>query len=169
MKFYLETERLILRDLLPEDDPVVHKFLGNKPISTMQQAEIIISIVQKQYQKNGIGRWAVIEKSSGDFIGWSGLKLEQEVRNEHQYYFDVGYRLIPSYWGKGYATETCLAALQYGFEAMNLEEIIGTCHEKNLASRRVLEKCGLRFVEKFVYHDEIACDWLSIKQSDWAK
>lgn len=66
-----ETERLILRELVVMDatdifemdsDPEVHLYLGNNPITTLQQAEDGIQYINKQYTENGIGRWAVVEK-----------------------------------------------------------------------------------------------------------
>jgi [ribosomal protein S5]-alanine N-acetyltransferase len=177
-KFYIETERLILRDLLPSDaakmfkldsNPDVHKFLGNRPIQKIEQAEEVIKIVRQQYLDNGIGRWATIEKSSGDFIGWSGLKFVTITENHHTNFYDVGYRFMPKYWGKGYATESAKAALEYAFKIMKVNEVIGTCHEENIASRRALEKCGLKFVEKFLYNNELTCDWLEITKEDWGK
>ncbi len=175
MKFLIETERLILRDLQETDDkgmfeldsnPVVHRYLGNKPITSIEQARNVIAGIRNQYADNGIGRWAAIEKSSGNFIGWSGLKFITTIENNRTHFHDVGYRFIPKYWGKGYATESAKAALQYGFNTLKLEEIIGTCHEENKASRRALEKCGLQFVEKFM-HEDINCDWLRISKQEW--
>lgn len=175
MKFYIETGRLILRDLQPEDDkgmfeldsnPEVHRYLGNNPINSIEQAREAISNIRQQYLDHGIGRWATIEKSSGNFIGWSGLKFITSVENNRTRFYDVGYRLIPKYWGKGYATESAKAALQFGFETLKLQEIIGTCHEENKASRRALEKCGLKFKEKYMWHD-LRCDWLEITQREW--
>lgn len=175
MQFYIETERLILRELLPADDagmfeldanPEVHKYLGNNPIQNIEQARETIKMVRQQYADNGIGRWATIEKSSGEFIGWSGLKYIKEMENNHINFYDLGYRLIPRYWGKGYATESCKAALEFGFNTMNLTEIIGTVNQENKASRRALEKCGLKFVEQFMWKD-IQCDWLKITKEEW--
>ena len=90
-------------------------------------------------------------------------------KNNHINFYDVGYRLDKKYWGKGYATESCKVALEYGFKTMQLKEIIGTCHEENKASRRVLEKCGLKFVEQFIYKNELTCDWLKITKEEWEK
>jgi len=106
-----------------------------------------------------------IEKSSGNFIDWSGLKFITDVENNQSNFYDVGYRLNPSYWGRGYATETAKAALGYGFKTLRAKEIIGTCHEENKASRRILEKCGLKFVEKFKWND-LTCDWLKITREE---
>jgi ribosomal-protein-alanine N-acetyltransferase len=175
MNFYIETERLILREFRETDvdgffemdsNPAVHKYLGNNPISTIEQAKVGVANIMQQYLDNGIGRWATIEKSSGNFIGWSGLKFIREYENNRINFYDVGYRLIPKYWGKGYATESCKAALAYGFNTMQLNEIIGTANVENKASRRALEKCGLKFVEQFIWKN-IHCDWLSITKKDW--
>ncbi len=175
MKFNIETERLILRDILLTDKQAwfemdshadVHRYLGNNPIKSIAEVPAIIEMVQQQYLDNGIGRWATIEKSTGKFMGWSGLKLIKEYENGHINYYDVGYRLHPDFWGKGYATEACNAALEYGFTHLKLKEIIGTVNEKNEASKRVLSKCGLTFVEKFLWRD-IPCDWMKITSEEW--
>lgn len=171
----IETKRLILREFLPSDEvgmfeldsnPAVHKYLGNNPIATIEQAREIIEKIRVQYIKNGIGRWATIETTSGQFIGWSGLKFISDVENNQTNFHDVGYRFMPQYWGKGYATESAKAALEYAFNTMKLKEVIGTCHEENKASRKVLEKCGLKFVEKFLWKN-ITCDWLKITKEEW--
>jgi RimJ/RimL family protein N-acetyltransferase len=170
MQFLIETERLILREFRTSDytamfeldsNPEVHKYLGNNPVTDIQQVQKYITSIQQQYLDNGIGRWITIEKSSNEIIGWSGLKFITEYENNHINFHDVGYRFMPQYWGKGYATEATLTALHYGFEHLNVKKIIGTVHTENKASRRVLEKCGLQFVEKFMWNN-IPCDWLEI-------
>lgn len=172
----LVTERLILRELRQSDvdslfeldsNPQVHRYLGNKPILKIEQVEEIITNIRKQYVDYGVVRWATIEKSSGKFIGWSGLKYITDSWNNKRNFHDVGYRFIPKYWGKGYATESTKAALEYAFNTLELNEVFGTCHEKNIASRRVLEKCGLKYIEKFIYINEITCDWLKISKEEW--
>lgn len=172
---HIETERLILRELLHSDDkdmfkldsnPAVHKYLGENPVKKIEQVQEVITMVRNQYQSNGIGRWATIEKKTGLFIGWSGLKFITENENNKVFYHDIGYRFMPQFWGKGYATEATKACLKYGFQEMNLNEIWGATHEENKASRRVLEKCGLTFVEQFMWHD-ITCDSLKINKTNW--
>jgi RimJ/RimL family protein N-acetyltransferase len=177
MKIVIETERLFLREFLPSDDndffemdsnPEVHKYLGNNPIQSIEQAHEVIANIRQQYIDNGIGRWAAIEKVTGNFIGWSGLKFIKEVENNHINFYDVGYRLNLKYWGKGYATESAKAAIHYGFNQLNLNEIIGTANVENIKSRRALEKCGLKYIEKFMWKD-IPCDWLKITKEEWQK
>jgi ribosomal-protein-alanine N-acetyltransferase len=175
MKVFAETNRLILREIIPEDaagffemdsDPAVHKYLGNKPVINMGQVRDLIRQIRQQYIDNDIGRWAVIEKSTGNFTGWAGLKLMKEQRNNQVNYFDVGYRLIKKYWGKGYATEAALASLAYGFDKLKLEKIIGMADVENRGSRNVLEKAGLKFIEIFDY-EGTAYSWYEINRQEW--
>ena len=164
MKFHLETERLTLRELRISDlegmfaldsDPEVHKYLGNKPVKTGDESREILKSVINQYEERGIGRWAAIEKQSGEFIGWSGLRLNTEYNmNGFKKYYDVGYRLLPKYWGKGYATESGKAAVNYAFNVLKLPELYGTTEMGNQASHNVLLKIGLTYVEDFYFEEE---------------
>ncbi|MEO8085420.1 MAG: GNAT family N-acetyltransferase [Bacteroidota bacterium] len=175
MKIFAETERLILREILPIDaepffemdsDPEVHKFLGTKPVSGIEEIINVIRFVQQQYIENGIGRWAIIEKSSGQFMGWTGLKLMKKYFNNQINFHDLGYRLLQKHWGKGYATESANASLQYAFEQMKLKEVIGMVNVTNTKSNRVLEKCGMKHVESFS-REGVPHHWLKITQDDW--
>src|SRR5689334_17602375 len=103
VQVFIETERLILRELLPSDEqgmfeldsnPEVHKYLGNNPVKKMEEVREAITNIRKQCIENGIGRWAAVEKGTGSFIGWSGLKLIEEYENNQINFHDVGYRLI---------------------------------------------------------------------------
>lgn len=176
--FQIETKHLILRHLKPSDvegmfeldsNPIVHKYLGNNPVTTIEQSKKDIEFNLKQHKERGIARWATIEKSSGDFIGWSGLRLNSDLTyNNKTNFYDVGYRFIPRYWGKGYATESSIAALDYGFNTMNLELINGISEIENIASSKVLQKIGLRFINKFKI-DAIEAYWYELKKEDYAK
>lgn len=157
MKTSIETERLVLRELLPTDDagmfeldsnPEVHIYLGNNPVKSIEESREMIATIRQQYLENGIGRWAVILKDTGEFIGWSGLKLEKNV-NGHETFYDLGYRLIQKHWGKGYAFETAKAFVDFGFNEMNLSVINAYADFDNLNSRKVLEKVGMQFVNSF--------------------
>ncbi|WP_316806958.1 GNAT family N-acetyltransferase [Pedobacter agri] len=160
MNAFIETERLILRELKITDakgmfemdsDPLVHRFLGNSPVLNINQSAADIAFIQVQYKENGIGRWAVIEKHSDQFIGWSGLKLIKDINNNHSNYYDIGYRLNRKFWGKGYATESAKAAIDYGFKELNLVQIIGIADVENKDSIHVLEKLGLQKINVFDY------------------
>lgn len=175
MEIFAETERLILREIVPSDkegmfeldaDPQVHLYLGNHPVTNLRQAEEIIKFIRQQYVDYGIGRWAVIEKETNNFIGWTGLKLNTEPANNHVNYYDIGYRLIKRYWGRGFATESAIPAIDYGFEKLRLPQIVGMADVRNTASRKVLEKVGLQYVEKFEL-DGDAHDWLELAHHQW--
>lgn len=164
MTFNIETERLVLRDMRLSDlegmfeldsDPEVHKYLGNEPVKTRAESKKIIEGVLEQYKERGIGRWVAIEKETGEFIGWSGLRLNTEYNmNGFTTYYDVGYRLIKRYWGKGYATESGKAAVDYAFNVLKLPEIYATTEMGNEASHNALLKIGLHYVEDFYFEQE---------------
>ncbi len=159
MKFCIETSRLILQDMLPEhanglfamdSDPLVHTYLGNNPVNDIQHVYDYIDNIQKQYQRNGIGRWTVIEKQSGDVIGWGGLKfIDDRTYNNRTHFYDIGYRLGSKFWGKGYATEIAAASRDHAFNTIKVKTLIGLANIDNLASRAVLLKTGLKFKEYF--------------------
>jgi ribosomal-protein-alanine N-acetyltransferase len=174
MKIHLETARFIIRNLELTDvngmfeldaDPEVHKYLGNKPISTLKEAKETINFVRQQYITNGIGRWAIVDKSTNEFIGWTGLKLEDKLRFNTKYY-DLGYRLIQKHWGKGIATETAIASLNYGFEKLDLKEICACADVNNLASNKILSKIGLNYIETFTFEDT-PVNWYKLTKEEW--
>jgi len=160
MNVQIETERLIIRPLSVSDlegmfamdnDPEVHTYLGNNPTKTMEDEARVIEIVTRQYTDLGIGRWAVEEKTTGDFVGWTGFKRITTPINGHINHLDFGYRFARKHWGKGYATESGLASLNYGIDVMGLNDIHAMTHVDNAASRNVLEKLGFSFVSIFPY------------------
>lgn len=171
MKTSLETPRLLLRPLQETDaagmfaldsNPEVHRFLGNRPVKTMDQSRKWIANIRQQYKDNGIGRWAVLERSTGEFVGWAGLKLERNV-NGRETFYDLGYRLRQEFWGKGYATEAAKAFVDFGFNEMKLPVINAFVSAAHTASRIVLEKCGLKHTEDFIYEGAQEC-WYEMRR-----
>lgn len=171
MSKYIETKRLLLRELFPSDDlkmfeldsnPEVHRYVGKKPVTDIEQVRAIINNIRQQYIDNGVGRWAVILKETNEFIGWAGLKLEKDV-NGHEKFYDLGYRFIQEHWGKGYATEAAEAFLHYGFNRLELETINAWADSGNQGSRNVLEKLGFQYVNTFE-HDGEEEVWYEIKK-----
>jgi RimJ/RimL family protein N-acetyltransferase len=162
MRFYIETKRLILRDILPTDDagileldsdPEVHRYLGGNPIKTIEEARNAIDYIRGQYERNGIGRWAIIEKATGNFTGWGGIKfVNDETINCLRDFYDIGYRFIKKYWGKGYATEVARASVAYAWNDLKLSKIYSWSDAGNKASHTVLRKAGFRMLEEFDYH-----------------
>jgi RimJ/RimL family protein N-acetyltransferase len=176
MTFHIETERLILRELRITDlegmfeldsDPEVHKYLGNRPVKNRAASEKILENVLNQYKERGIGRWAVINKSTNEFMGWSGLRLNTEYNmNGFTKYYDVGYRLIKRFWGHGYATESSKKAIDYAFNVLKLEVLYGITEIGNQASHNVLLKIGLKYIEDFYFEEEqLNLRWYKIKKT----
>lgn len=126
-----------------DSDPEVHKFLGNRPIKTITEAEQTIALIRKQYRDNGIGRWAKVDKTINDFVGWTGQKSEQQLRKGFNY-CDLGYRLRRKYWEKGITTETANKCLNYGFSRLGINQICAAAHIERHASNKILSKIDLK-------------------------
>lgn len=164
MTVFAETNRFILRSLEAQDlegmwaldsDPEVHLYLGNKPVTSKDKIKEVIDYVQMQYDTYGIGRWAVIHKPTGEFMGWSGLKMNFErTINAHHNFYDIGYRLRPKFWCQGFATETAKIALDYAFYTLQADTVYGIAMLDNKASRSVLSKIGLTYKGDFILEPE---------------
>ena len=174
MKKNVETERFYLREILPTDvdgffeldsDEEVHRYLGNNPVKNINQIVDVISFIRQQYIDNGIGRWAIIDKETYDFIGWAGLKLITETTNNHINFYDVGYRLIKKYWNKGIGTEVALATLKYAFNKLNLTELYAMADCDNVGSNKILKKIGFDFIETFNL-DGTPHNWYKIEREN---
>jgi ribosomal-protein-alanine N-acetyltransferase len=156
MKVILETDRLLVREYVEEDaeaffklntDPEVLRFVPDKALLNVEQArQILIDHPIADYRKYGFGRGACILKHSGEQIGFAGLKYLEELGE-----VDLAYRLLPTHWGQGLATEAALASVGYGFADLGLKQIIGLVMPENVASVRVLEKAGLRYTETVTF------------------
>ena len=157
MKIITTTERLIIREITLDDmqsifdlnaDSEVVRYTSDPAFKNMEEvADLIENNIRYQYRTYGMGRCAVIDKESGLFMGWCGLKF-REGQNET----DLGYRFMKKFWGKGYATEAAKAFLTYGFTIKNLERIIGCAIKENIASIEVLKKCGMTFCRQDFLH-----------------
>ncbi|WP_289662571.1 GNAT family N-acetyltransferase [Flavobacterium panacagri] len=171
MKNPIETERLILRELMLSDaggmfeldsNPNVHLFVGNNPVKNIQESIDMIENIQKQYADFGTGRWAVVLKENNEFIGWSGIKYITNEINNHKNFYELGYRFIEKHWGKGYASEAGKAFVAYAFNEMKVEKLYAYADAGNENSRKILEKLGFHFVNSFEYEGEIEV-WYELK------
>ena len=153
----LETERLVLREIVPEDfddlyrmnsDPLIMKYVGDGSVRCREEMVNELEMLISHYvRKPGLGIWAVELKGSRSFLGASGL-----VYYDNTPEIEVGYRFLKEHWNKGYATEAARALLQYGFETLGLQKIVSSAHPHNRASTRVMEKIGMQHAgERFNY------------------
>ncbi len=149
----MHTERLFIRPFTLDDaeeylplvsDPDVIRYTGEEPQTSVESVrEILATRPLRDYAIHGFGRMACIEKSSGRLIGFSGLKFLNELQE-----VDIGYRFLPAYWGKGYATESAHVLMQQGANEFGIDRIIGLVQPENKASSNVLLKLGLGFERK---------------------
>lgn len=152
MKTILKTDRLLLREFETTDaqnfyelnlNPNVIKYTGNSAFKDINDAKTFLENYS-DYQKNGFGRWAVINRSTEEFLGWCGLKYDENLKET-----DIGFRFFEHFWNKGYATESAKACINYGFEKLSLKKIVGRAMKENFASVKVLEKIGLQYERNF--------------------
>ena len=145
----IKTDRLIFRQWLEKDlepfaklnaDPLVREFFSS--LLTREESDHQIKQFSEDIVKNGYGFWAVSAPGVSDFIGFIGLS---PVNFESHFTpaVEIGWRLAHEFWGKGYATEGAKAVLKYGFEILQLDEIVALTAINNKRSRRVMEKIGM--------------------------
>jgi RimJ/RimL family protein N-acetyltransferase len=153
----LQTARLTLRRFTAVDvdalvdldaDPAVMRFLtGGRPTPREEvERRILPETLQVYRREPAFGRFAAIERSSGAFLGWFALA---PPAGGPAVQVELGYRLRREAWGKGYATEGGRALVAKAFAEPGVERVWAQTMAVNAASRRVMEKCGLRFVRVF--------------------
>jgi ribosomal-protein-alanine N-acetyltransferase len=147
----IQTPGLILRPLRPSDAEVLYRiyqtegvlhYFPNPTPPPLERVQRFIAGQQAHWEKHGYGNWGVLPEGEKEIIGWAGLQFLPELNET-----EVGFLLDRPFWGKGYATAAARASLDFGFEHFMLDHIIALVHPDNLASRRVIEKCSMTYVE----------------------
>lgn len=155
MKQYIETSRLTLRDWkvddiphlarMNRDDKVMEYFL--KTLS-YEETIALYNQIQEEFKQYGFGAYAVEEKDTGAFIGFVGLhNVTFEV--DFAPAIEILWRLLPEFWGKGYATEAAIACLNYAKEELKLREIVSFTSLPNKRSELVMQKIGMTRIKEF--------------------
>ncbi|MDO7849424.1 GNAT family N-acetyltransferase [Hymenobacter sp. M29] len=144
-----------------DSDPAVHRYLGGvggQMVTKLAQSAATIAFIRAQYAAAGIGRWAVLLRENGEFMGWAGLKLVAGPVNGQHDFYDLGYRFRPPFWGQGYGFEAAQAWLDYGFQTLKLLRICAYADAENMGSRRILTKIRLREGNEFT-EGSTRCFW----------
>jgi RimJ/RimL family protein N-acetyltransferase len=151
--------RLEFRDFVPADfqdlyrlnhDPRVMKYVAkSKPMSREAVARALVRFIRYAPLYPDFGVWHASRRDTGDFIGWFCLKYAGRSAD-----VEVGYRLLHEAWGQGFATDGARALVDYGFDDLGLDRIIGVTHPGNKASQRVLVKAGLVAAGWGRYYDQ---------------
>jgi RimJ/RimL family protein N-acetyltransferase len=161
MQVCLETERVLLRRFTEADvdnlvdldsDPEVMRFLsGGQPTPCdVIKNETLPRFLHSYERFEGLGCWAAIDKSGGEFLGWFSFQPREGAGPDE---VELGYRLCHSAWGKGYATEVSRALIRQGFTELGVQLVVATTDRVNYASRRVMQKAGLTLVRTFRFDE----------------
>jgi len=166
----LESDRLLLRRLTPEDiqevyalrsDPKIMEFIPRPLVTNLNEAMAHITMINDKIDTGEGINWAITLKPNNKLLGIIG---HYRIKWEH-YRSEIGYMLLPDAYGKGIATEAVQMICDYGFNHMKMHSLEGIIDPKNLASAKVLEKNGFikeahlkenefyegRFLDTFIY------------------
>jgi len=166
MDRFLETPRLYLRRFTPDDapllyeldsDPEVMRYISKGQPTPLEAIESKVLPRWLAYYEQGdhVGYWATHEQASGAFIGWFHFRPNRDLPED----MELGYRLMRSMWGQGYATEGSRAIIEKAFTEWVVAHVIATTLQTNTASQRVMQKCGLRFERFFSYPESLLPGW----------
>jgi RimJ/RimL family protein N-acetyltransferase len=157
----LETERLYLRQWVPEDwkrfkplatDPRVLKYIGTaEPWPDERIRQFVRRGIEAAHTRGWL-LWPVIHREDGVLIGFCGFGAAFPPDVE------IGWRLLPAYWDRGLATEAATAVLRYGFGRFGFDRVISVAQPANRASIRVMEKLGMALERTFFHQGiEVVC------------
>ena len=142
--------------------PEVIRFTGDVAFQDVQEAKEFIENYD-HFRKHGFGRWVIEDKNNKEYLGWCGLKKHQDGM------VDLGYRIKKDHWGKGIASECAAACLEYGFQILEMKEIVGRSVRANLASIRILEKIGMQYWKNDICDGLPDAVWYRIDRSSYLK
>ncbi|CCK24872.1 GCN5-related N-acetyltransferase [Streptomyces davaonensis JCM 4913] len=120
-------------------DPEVREHLGE--LMTREQSDASVARFRAEFDRRGYGWWAVEVRATGEFIGFAGLDQVDEGMPFAG--VEIGWRLARSAWGQGYATEAALTVLAYGFDTLELPEILAVTTAANVRSQAVMRRIGM--------------------------
>ena len=148
---------------LLNSDPAVMRFISGQP-ETAEETRAAIARVAARWQMLGYSWWSLIERDSGELIGAGCIQhLEQNTTNPHE----IGWRLRPDRWGRGYAIEAAERMARFAFADLDAPLLCAICDPANTPSRRVMDKLGMMYRGEEVWHGEPAATY-ALARADWA-
>ena len=163
----IETRRLLLRPYRMDEADLVGRlmrdprvfFWRSGPVSDEDVAEVLIR--SRELGPRGLGWFAAFRHDDGRFVGNAILQPLDGTEE-----IEIGYHLVPEYWGNGYATEAATALLDYGFRDLELPRIAAVVLPENEPSRRVLKRLGLPYIEDRI-HADLLHRYHALSRSDY--
>lgn len=153
-----ETDRLRVRHLTEENEDNFFLLHGDEEImryirkpKTKAESDQMLSEILAGYSDEMLqGRWAAEEKQTGKYVGsFVIIPIPQQTEK-----IQLGYALLKEFWGKGYATELTKAGLQFAFNRLGLVIVYAVTELPNIASQKVLLKCGFKVDSSFIEKDK---------------
>jgi RimJ/RimL family protein N-acetyltransferase len=154
----IETQRLTIREFTKDDfdnfaslvaDPEVMRFSLKGPLNREEAQQYFQSRILGHYQENGFGLWALILKEEKQLIGFAGL-ITQEVEGKKK--IELAYRLLPTFWGRGLASEAANAISEYAFTKLELKDLISIIDTANHRSLLLAKRLGMNALKKTQFH-----------------
>ena len=164
------TDRLIIRHLDSDDVAALCQLFGDAEVMRygdgVQSRDWVAQWIQRantHYQQWGYGPYAVVQTATGTLIGYCGLFLFDDVNGRPE--VEIGYRLIRSFWGHGYATEAAQAVATYATTTWGIKRLIALIDPSNVASIRVAHKLGMHYEADVMFDGHTHPDHVYVKES----
>lgn len=166
----ISTDRLHPRRFSREDLDAYARIMGDHEVGkwfpkgagyTREEARRSLDSILEHWNRHGFGIWAIVDKGKGVLLGRCGLNLITETSE-----VEVDFVLGRDWWGRGYATEAAKAALAHGFENLKLDRIMALAKPDNTASRRVMEKIGMKYLRDAEYWG-MTCAYYEISRAEY--
>ncbi|WP_410662074.1 GNAT family N-acetyltransferase [Amycolatopsis sp. lyj-84] len=161
----MRTGRLVLRRPAPEDldaifalhtDPEACAHNPSDLLETRKEAELLLLRWSHQWDRYGFGYWTILRQDSPEPLGFCGVKI---VGYRRRAVLNLFYRLFPSAWGAGYASEAAAAAVDWARTHRPDDLVIARVRPENIASQRVAQRAGLVRAEEFDIPGDDGADW----------
>ncbi len=166
----LETQRLWLRPITLDDldalaqlwrDSEVMRYLPTGKPRPLEATRAELTRSVENWTQHGFGPWVLMLKEQREFIGYCGLQYFAPAPDA-----ELLYALARAYWGRGLGSEAVIAVLRHGFEVVGLDRVVAAVVPENIASRRILEKMGMKLTED-VHHYGDAVIYFALTRDDF--
>jgi len=144
---HLQTERLVLQQITPEDTEALFRLFASEEVARyldfvalkqIEEAEEIVAWCKAIWEQGKGIRWGIVGKDGGELMGTCGY--HNWARGEFR--AEIGYDLMPRFWGQGLMKEALVAMLEYGFAEMDLHRVQAMVAPMNERSQRLLNRLG---------------------------
>ncbi|RBL90285.1 GNAT family N-acetyltransferase [Chitinophaga flava] len=167
MRIHYQNSKIVIREFLPAELSIFCKLFKDDsvtrylPFRTPEQYIEAFHDALEDYKKGPFGRWGIFDAVNNDFIGMCLARFFADMPSQ----VEIGYTLSQAYWGKGIATESSKALVDYCFTNTDTHEVVAVTDLDNIGSQKVLEKAGLRRVDNLKRGD-IELAYFMIRRSD---